>query len=87
MLFFLLLFFFSNQPFIGIDSDIFFYFIFFILELFKEAWECGYNTNNDIEKTVTITSGFSILVRQHDAFIDNFDVRFMKICLLFSDCF
>ena len=26
----------------GIDSDTFF---FFILELFKEAWECRYNNN------------------------------------------
>ena len=33
-----MLFCFSNHPFIGIDSDTFF----FILELFKEAWECGY---------------------------------------------
>ena len=31
----------SNHPFIGIGSD-----TFFILELFKEAWECGYNNNN-----------------------------------------
>ena len=37
-----MLFCFSNHPFIGIDSDTFF----FILELFKEAWECGYNKNN-----------------------------------------
>ena len=37
-----MLLFFSNQPFTGIDSDTFF----FILELFKEAWECGYNNNN-----------------------------------------
>ena len=38
-------FFVSNQPFIGIDSE-----TFFILELFKEAWECGYNNNNNIEE-------------------------------------
>ena len=38
-----LLFLFSNHPFIGIDSD-----TFFILELFKEAWGCGYK--NSIEK-------------------------------------
>ena len=37
--------FFSDHPFIGIDADIFFLF-FFILELFKEVWECGYNNNN-----------------------------------------
>ena len=41
----LLLFFFSTHSFIGIDSDIFF----LILELIKEAWECGSN-NNNIEK-------------------------------------
>ena len=57
-----LLLFFSNHPFTGIDS--------FILELFKEAWECGYN-NNNIEENGKITSGFSILIRQHYAFIDN----------------
>ena len=32
---------FSNHPLIEIDSD-----TFFVLELFKEAWECGYNNNN-----------------------------------------
>ena len=32
---------FSNHPFIRIDSD-----TFFILELFNEAWEFGYNNNN-----------------------------------------
>ena len=69
---------FSNQPFIGIDSDTFC----FILELFEEAWECGYN-NDNVEKTVTITSGFSILIRQYDALIDNFDVRFVEICSVF----
>ena len=38
---------FSNHPFIGIDSDTFF---FFFLELFKEASECGFNNNNNIEE-------------------------------------
>ena len=38
-----LLLFFSNQPFIVIDSDTYFCFYLFIVELFKEAWECGYN--------------------------------------------
>ena len=71
------LFVFSNQPLTGIDSDTFF----FILELFKEAWECGYN--NNIEKRVKITSGFSILICQHYALIDNFNVRFVVICLVF----
>ena len=55
---------FSNHPFIGIDSETFY----FILELFQEAWECGYNNNNSEEK---ITSGVSILIRQHYALIDN----------------
>ena len=58
------------------------YFISFILELFKVAWECGYN-NNNIEKTVKITSGFSILIRQHYALINNCDARFMVVCLVF----
>ena len=53
-----------------------------ILELFKEAWECGYN-NNNVEKTSKITSGFPILIRQHYALIDNFDVKFVEICLVF----
>ena len=52
------------------------------LELFKGAWECGYN-NINIAKTVKITNGFSILIRQHNALIDNFDVRFMDICSVF----
>ena len=43
---------------------------FFILELFKEAWECGYNTNI-IEENSKITSWFSILIRQHYALVDN----------------
>ena len=51
---------------------------YFILELFKEVWECGYN---NIEKTVKITSGFSILIRQHDALIDIFIVRFVDMYL------
>ena len=37
----------------------------------------------NIEKTVKITSGFSILIRQHYAFIYNYDVRFVEICLVF----
>ena len=40
---------FPNQPFIEIDSVTFC----FNLELFKEAWECGYN-NINIEKTVNL---------------------------------
>ena len=32
-----------------------------------------------------ITSGSSILIRQHYALIYNFDVRFVEICLFFSD--
>ena len=57
-----------------------------MLELFKEAWECGYN-NNNIEKMVKVTSGLSILIRQHYALIYNFDVRFVEIFLFFSDFF
>ena len=37
----MVLLFYSNHLIIGIDSD-----TFFILELFKDAWECGYNNNN-----------------------------------------
>ena len=36
---------FPNCPFIGIDTVAFFCF-FFVLELLKEAWECGYDNNN-----------------------------------------
>ena len=34
-----------------------------------------------------VTSGLSILIRQHYALIDNFDVRFVEICLFFLDFF
>ena len=40
MVLLLLLLLFSNHPFIGIDSD-----TSFILELFKDAWVCGYKNN------------------------------------------
>ena len=55
---------------------------FIILELFKEVCGCEYN-NNKIKKTVKITSGFLILIRQHYALIDNFNVWFVEICLVF----
>ena len=36
-----------------------------------------------VEKTVKITSGSLTLIRQHIALIDNFDVRFVEIGLVF----
>ena len=42
-------------------------------------------TRRFVEKTVKITSVSSILIRQHYALIYNFDVRFVEICLVFSD--
>ena len=38
------------------------------------------------KKTVKIISGSSILIRQYYALIDNFDVRFVEILFIFSDC-
>ena len=43
---------------------------FFILELFKDAWGCGYN-NNNIEDNGKDYQWISILIRQNYAFIDN----------------
>ena len=63
--------FFANRPFIGIDSDTFFY---FILELFGSAGIIIIISR----KTVKITSGFSILIRQHYALIDNLMWRELK---------
>ena len=36
-----------------------------------------------VEKTVKTTSRSSTLIRQHSVLIDNFDVRFVEICLVF----
>ena len=41
-------------------------------------------TRRFVEKTVNITSGSSILIRQYYALIENFDVRFVEICLVFQ---
>ena len=35
------------------------------------------------EKTVKIISGSSILIRQNNALIDNFDVKFLEMCIVF----
>ena len=37
------------------------------------------------EKTVKLTSGSSILIRQNSALIEKFDVRFLEICLVCFD--
>ena len=52
----ILLFCFSDQPFIGIDSDTFFFY--FILKLFKEARGSAGIIIIISRKTVKITSGF-----------------------------
>ena len=57
---------------------------FFILELFKEAWECGYNTNNIEKKTVKITSWFSILICQHYALIDDLILGTQKVTVPYT---
>ena len=38
-----------------------------------------------MEEKVKITGGSWILIRQHYALIYHFDVRFVEICLVFSD--
>ena len=47
------------------------------------VWSLYEKTRRFVEKTVKITSGSSILIRQHCILIYNFDVRFVEICLVF----